>query len=167
MPSNKFPSFLKSITATCLLASLCISAILSPSVVIALNTKNSEASYGKLRGKLFDKGVFSKMRISSKDAFVLGTHAYDFTLDWKTILQVSSVSSTSPILVVENKDTADEVSLKLFLEQYKPTKIFVHNYAIKNRESAKLETNINAQLYSYANFVVVADGADYAKSLSA
>lgn len=134
---------------------------------------------------LFGKQIASKALVDEDSVFMIGVSSENGEIDWKNILKISSVSSISPILLIENgnrlqipnpnndpllesSDKTDDFSPKLFIESYSPKKIFLKNYDYNfaNKETLS-DGNINSKLYGSSNFVVIADGNNYETSLTA
>jgi len=117
---------------------------------------------------LFGKEILSKPSIDSESIFMVGVTDDHGSIDWRTPLTISSIAEVSPILLIENKNSVDDFSPKLFVEQYSPSMIYLHNYNYNFPNVKKIETeNINSQLYSSSNFVVISNGNDYETSLTA
>lgn len=120
------------------------------------------------RGRLFGKNVSSKSLVDSDSIFMLGVTDNVGNVDWQTILTISTIAKVSPILIIENKESVDDFSPKLFVEQYSPSKIYLHNYNYNFPNTEKINAeNINLQLYSLSNFVVISNGNDYTTGLTA
>lgn len=119
-------------------------------------------------GLLLGKNISSKSLVDSNSVFILGTADNNGNIDWQTILAVGTIAKKSPILIIENQKGVDDFSPKLFIEQYSPSKVYLHNYSYSFPNTEKInKDNINSQLYSSSNFVVISNGSDYETSLTA
>lgn len=117
---------------------------------------------------LFDKDIRSIPIADQDSIFMLGDTNSEGNVDWRTILTISTIAKISPVLIITNDKSVDDFSPKLFIEQYSPSKIYLHNYNYNFPKTERIDTkNINSQLYKSSNFVVISNGNDYDTSLIA